>query len=204
MHCRTARMKRIEHELGLVPPPERVALEAHLEFCSACRQLAEDERALTVDLAALRVSAPMPIDVTSRVAARVAALPVDLRSRALVRRVTAAVAAVGGFGVLVLVGLWRVVPETLGLAPDAAALVAGLRLAALKLAGPALEALRGVIVALAGVPESLAPVVELLPPLRPLAIGTLAACTATMLSTIALVVSRDVRRPGPLGEETEK
>jgi hypothetical protein len=195
---------RIERELGLAGPDKRAALVAHLEACSACRALDENERALTAGLAALREAAPVRIDVTSRVAARVAALPADPRSRSAVRQVAAPVIALAGFGALLLVGLGRVVPGVLGLAPDAAALAAGLRLAAANLAAPALETLRSVVVALTGVPASLAPVIELLPPFRPLAIGTLAACTATMVSTTALVVYRDVQRPHRMGEEAEE
>jgi hypothetical protein len=201
MRCRTAIKGILDAELALARPAVRAALDAHLAECAPCARLATRERSLTADLSSLRVASPILIDVTARVARHVAGAAPPAREETRLGPLVASTA--GGIlaGVALLAGLWRVTPGLWELAGEARTLLAGVWLAASRLAEPAAALAATVARALGGLLASLGPVAESLEALQPVAIVTIAACSLMMVSSIVLVVGRDLMRPRWIREE---
>jgi hypothetical protein len=196
--CTRARRLRLDVELDLAGDRARGALETHLAACPGCASWAARERQLSAALASLRGVAPVHVDVTARVAARVGWLPGAGGASAPTTALggSALVAAAASVGLLV--GAWRVgqdLPafvEAVRAAADALATTAGsllqpLATMATKLAGRALA----ILARLAGTLEEL----------QQLARGALALGTLVMAAGVAAVLARDALRPRWTGEE---
>jgi hypothetical protein len=191
----------LDAELGLARPAARVALAAHLAACASCARAAARDRRITTGLSSLRVEAPIPIDVTARVARQVAGMALPAREETRPGPMVASTAAVVLVGVALLAGLWRLVPELWGLAGEARTFLAGVWLAASSLVEPAAGVVATLARALGGLLASLGPVAETLAALQPVVIVTIAACSLMMVSSIVLVVGRDLTRPRWIREE---
>jgi hypothetical protein len=202
MSCKHARKKFVEVELGLARPALRAALEAHLAGCPACASWAAGERGLTADLALLQSEHPFTVDVSTRVAARVARLEPGAREPIGVPQLawTSVLVVACGFGLLA--GLWRIAPGLPGLVGEVRALAAGMWHALGGLAAPA-AALAGTLAkSLGGLLATVGPLLATLKPLQPVVITTITLCAALMATSIVLVVGRDFRRPRWVGEES--
>jgi len=202
MRCRIARKTLLDVELSLARPETGRALEAHLAGCADCAALASRERDLTADLAALRGELPFPVDVTARVAARLSTLPPHAHADIGLRQFGWAVTAAVIFAVTLLAGLGRAAPDLPGLFTEGRTFLAGLWLATSGLATPAAALATTLARAFGDLAASLAPAARTLKSLQPVALVTVAACTAMMLSSIVLVVGRDFMRPRWTREET--
>jgi hypothetical protein len=202
MNCRNARKTLVDVELELAAPEARASLEAHLADCAACASLASRERALTADLASLRVDCPLPVDVSARVATRVAGLTPtpyeEVGFRQLAWSTTAAVA----FGIALLFGLWQMAPGLWGLAGETRKLMAGAWAAVAGLLEPVAAWLATVVSWSGRLLATLGPVADTLAKLEPVVIVTIVACSLMMVSSIVLVVGRDLMRPRWIREES--
>jgi hypothetical protein len=202
MNCRIARKTLVDLEIAPATPEARAALGAHLADCAACASLAVRERALTADLSSLRVDWPIPIDVTARVATHVAGLAPDPHEEVGLRQLAWSTTAVVTFGVAVLAGLWQMAPGLWGLAGETRDLLAGAWVALSGLIEPAAGWIATVVSSIGRLLASLGPVVESLDMLPPVMIVTIVACSLMMVSSIVLVVGRDLTRPRWIREES--
>lgn len=202
MNCRTARRTLIEDELALAGPEARAALGAHLADCDACASLAARERRLTADLSSLRAELPFPVDVTARVATRVAELVPGARDDVGVKQLAWSAAAVLVFGFALLAGLWQMAPELWGLAGEARKLLAAVGGTLAGLLESAAGLIATVFSSIGRLLAYLGPVADTLETLQPVAIVTIAACAVMMVSSIVLVVGRDLMRPRWIREES--
>jgi hypothetical protein len=190
MNCREARGLAAEREVGTLAADRRTALEAHLAGCAACRTRAASESRLTRDLALLREQPAPAVEVVARVMARVTAAPRQDPLRLPVGALAASLAALAIAGLGGLAALWRA-------APDLPRIVATARIAAAggaELLGLALRALRtsaGFVFDL-GL-DLLRAAATLLVQLEPLFAAATVFGSIVMLTTIVLVVGRDLR-----------
>jgi hypothetical protein len=201
MNCRTARKTLVDVELALAAPEARAVLGAHLADCAACTSLAARERALTADLSSLRVDWPFPVDVTARVATRVAGLAPGAHEQVGLRQLAWSTTAVVVFGVALLAGMWQMAPGLWGLAGEGRKLLAGAWTAISGLLEPAAGWIAGIISSIGRLLASLSPVVDSLATLQPVVIVTIVASSVMMVSSIVLVVGRDLMRPRWIREE---
>ena len=91
-------------------------------------------------------------------------------------------------------GLW-------GLAGEARKLMAGVWVALSGLLEPAAGWIATVVTSIGRLLAALGPVADTLETLQPVAIVTIAACSVMMVSSIVLVVGRDLMRPRWIREE---
>jgi hypothetical protein len=138
--------------------------------------------------------APFPIDVATRVMARVSVMGPPPRAEMSYRQFGRwAIAACATGIALTLVAAWQA-PSLSGALPDIARTVADATAAALKLAPPA-SALAGTAGRVASaLVASGRTLVQPLEPFQPLARVMLAALTLVMLSITTVVVGRDVAK----------
>lgn len=202
MNCRTARKTLIEVELDLAAPEARSALGAHLADCSACASLASRERAMTADLSSLRVDCPLPVDVTARVATGVAELAPRAHEEVGVRQLAWSTTAAVVFGIALLAGLWKMAPGLWGLAVETRNLMAGAWVALSGLLEPVAAWMANVVSSIGRLLATLGPVADTLATLQPVVIVTIVACSLMMVSSIVLVVGRDLMRPRWIREES--
>lgn len=202
MNCRTARKTLVKVELELAAPEARAALGAHLADCSACASLSSRERAITAELSSLRVDCPLPVDVTARVAARVAELAPRAHEEVGVRQLAWSTTAAVLFGTALLAGFWKIAPDLWGLAAEARRLMAGAWVALTGLLEPGARWIARVISSIDRLLANLGPVADTLTTLQPVVIATIVACSLMMVSSIVLVVGRDLMRPRWIREES--
>ena len=202
MNCRIARKALVDVEIELAAPEARAALEAHLADCAACASLASRERALTADLSSLRVDCPLPVDVTARVAKHVAGLAPGIHEEVGVRQLAWSSTAAAVFGIALLAGFWKMAPELWGLAAEARKLMAGAWVALSGLLEPAAAWIAKAVSSIGRLLAMLGPVADTLATLQPVVIVTIVACSLMMVSSIVLVVGRDLTRPRWIREES--
>ena len=202
MNCRTARKTLVDVELTLAAPEARGALATHLVGCAACASLASRERTLTAALSSLRVDCPLTVDVTGRVASRVAGLAPAAYEEVGLRQLAWSATAVVVFGIALLAGLWQMAPGLWGLAGEARKLMAGAWVALSGLLEPAAGWVATVVTSIGRLLAALGPVADTLETLQPVAIVTIVACSVMMVSSIVLVVGRDLMRPRWIREES--
>lgn len=192
LSCAVARRRLAMRESGLLGAEGAERLERHLAGCDACRRESAIDRALSIELAALRVDYPHSIDVRERVlrglderrqpAAWDTVAPGQLGLAAAVALAASIVVAIStGLGLDAITGgarqLWTVI-DTAG-----DALVPMAR-AALELAG---IPLRAVLTALASFSTAAAPLAERW---LPSAIALTALAYVAMGATMARVIAR--------------
>jgi hypothetical protein len=185
----------VELGLGLLEPSKAAALKAHLEGCPRCATQARVEGPLGDALRSLREDYPDELDVTSRVARRLAATGLRDRGEVPARQLGWAGAFAGCCLALLVAGFRILLPDLPlllegagGLVSSLGVLLEGLVRALLALLALALELL-GVLT------RMLAACGSLLARLEPLAVAFVALSYAGMAVTVALVLGRDFRRP---------
>lgn len=191
--CAAARRLLHEREARVLGPVGRERLERHLDDCAPCRHESMIDRALTAQLASLRVDYPYPIDVRGRV----------VRSLGLAARrpYAAEPVAAGQLGLAAATGVAAAIAVAVATGVGLEAIVAGARQlwmiadvtadALVPLARAALEVvgipLRGLLRAIAATPATLQ---EIGARWLPTAIALTAAAYVGMGITIARVIAR--------------
>jgi hypothetical protein len=198
MRCRSARRSLIERDLSLLSDESLTALDAHLGGCARCAARARADAALTADLLALRVEAPLPIDVTERVVAELPAAPPtgyeELRAQPFGWAVAGAVAS----AIALVWGLWELAPALPAVAQHVGSLFQGAKPLATAAVGPIVTLASALARLLANLLGAATPVLR---SLQPIATTAILASFAMMTCTIALVVVRDLRKPHPVHED---
>jgi hypothetical protein len=195
MRCSRATKAILDGQVGPADAAREAALSLHLREYAACRRESLEAERMAVDLAGLRCDYPFEIDVRPRVLARLADLQRPSTTDVPTRQLGWAALAAGIAAVMLVGGF-------IELLPDLARLARGLLVAAGSL-GDLIGRLLQPLSLVMTVPLRLAWglfkwAAPLLDGLQPLAIGAAAACTAAMVATIAVVLSRDLRRTHPL------
>jgi hypothetical protein len=198
MQCRSARRSLIERELGLLSGESLSALDAHLGGCAACAARERADAALTADLLALRVEAPLPIDVSERVIAELPPAPPtgyeELRAQPFGWAVAGAVAS----AIALVWGLWELAPAVPAVAQSVGSLLVGAKSLATSAIVPIVTLASASARMLANLLGAATPVFR---SLQPIATTAILASFAMMTCTIALVVARDLRKPQPIYED---
>lgn len=197
MRCKTARRTWIDVELELASRNEAARLETHLGQCPACAAWSARERNLTEAIAGKRVEISFPVDVTAGVLARIRQADPPLAGDELTARHAgwfSATAAV--FGVVLLVGLWRLAPDLPPLAEAARATLSGMRHLVTGLGAPLVAFVSTLARSLGRAAASLQALNAPLQQVAPLLISIVGLCTAMMTTSILLVLRRDLTRPG--------
>ena len=192
MRCKQARTAILERSLGLLDRERQRALELHLETCAACAGEARLERNITAALGELHRECPVEVDATAAVMARIATLgpaePAEVPDRHIAWGAAAALAA----GVALLASGTQFLPYL----PRAAAPVAALARGLVTLVGDFAAVLAEVAAVPLRVLASETAVKALATGVLPLAVVVVAAACVLMATTTAVVVGRDLIRPG--------
>jgi hypothetical protein len=117
MRCRGARAAITDRRLGLISEAREAELRAHLAECESCAAEELHEGVIASDLALLRQTPPMRIDVRARVLREIEARgPVDRRevsSRQVGWAALAAAGALAAVGIVAVVGFPPLLPEAI-------------------------------------------------------------------------------------------
>jgi hypothetical protein len=193
--CSTVRSWIALDGAGALPQRFEAELRTHVSACAACAAQLRAARRLSADLTRLRGDAPIAPDVAARVLARIAVAP-RVRREEVVRRELAWIAA--GIGAVVLAGMATAIaqaPLLLDLLERSGAAATRLRTVFLALASPTRRLFDATGTAVLGVCGALSRAATDALGGAP-SISVLAwIALLVVVSTTALVVRRDLRRP---------
>ncbi len=192
MRCSRARAAILERQLGTLAPLRQRTLTAHLDSCAACAAAARLERSITAALGELHRECPVEIDATATVMARIATLGPADHAEVPDRHIAWGAAAALAAGVALLASGTQFLPYL----PRAAALLAALGRGLFTVVSD----FAAVLAELAAVPlrvlASEAALRALATGVVPVAVAVVAAACLLMVTTTAVVVGRDLIRPG--------